>query len=123
VDVAIGLPNALLGVQSPKLVAWAERAEEAWFSVLGTIGRIAHDCHGELIALAAAGATEPIQLITRFGAPPRQAVLGEPSRHAASALGWALPARTGIGGREEDWLALGVKPKSKGQALEECLAT
>ena len=40
-DVGIGLPNALLDVEGPELVVWAQRAEQSGFSVLGTIGRIA----------------------------------------------------------------------------------
>ena len=72
-DIGIGLPNSLIGVEGPELVTWARKAEERGFSVLGTIGRIAYDTHEELIALAAAaGATERIDLMpTVLVAPPR----------------------------------------------------
>lgn len=35
-EVGIGLPNSLLDVEGPELVAWAQRAERRGFSVLGT---------------------------------------------------------------------------------------
>jgi hypothetical protein len=55
-DVGIGLPNALLDVEGPELVAWAQQAEQRGFSLVGTIGRVAYDSHEELIALAGAAA-------------------------------------------------------------------
>ena len=125
-DVGIGLPNSLLDVEGPELVTWARRAEERGFSVLSTIGRIAYGSHEELIALAgAAGATEQIALMpTVLVAPPRQAVLL--AKQAATLQGISngrFRLGLGIGGRDDDWLALGETPKNKGQRLEECIAT
>ena len=87
-DIGIGLPNSLIGVEGPELVTWARKAEERGFSVLGTIGRIAYDTHEELIALAAAaGATERIDLMpTVLVAPPRQAVLESRSCYTFSEM-------------------------------------
>ena len=125
-DVGIGLPNALLDVEGPELVVWAQRAEQRGFSVLGTIGRIAYGSHEELIALAgAAGATERIELMTTvLVAPPRQAVLLAKQAATLQAVsGRRVRLGLGIGGRDDDWLALGEEPKNKGQKLEECIAT
>jgi alkanesulfonate monooxygenase SsuD/methylene tetrahydromethanopterin reductase-like flavin-dependent oxidoreductase (luciferase family) len=125
-DVGIGLPNALLDVEGPELVAWAHRAEQRGFSVLGTIGRMAYGSHEELIALAAAaGATERIELMTTvLVAPPRQAVLLAKQAATLQAMsGGRFRLGLGIGGRDDDWLALGEEPKNKGQKLEECIAT
>src|SRR4051812_28660618 len=64
-DVGIGLPNAVRGAQGPALVEFARRAEDAGFSTLGTIDRIAYPNHESLVALAAAAAaTERIRLLT-----------------------------------------------------------
>ena len=41
-DIGIGLPNAVRGVDRRGIVDWARRAEEAGFSSLGTIDRIAY---------------------------------------------------------------------------------
>jgi len=125
-DVGIGLPNALLDVEGPGLVAWAQRAEQRGFSVLGTIGRVAYDSHEELIALAgAAAATERIELMTTvLVAPPRQAVLLAKQAATLQAIsGGRFRLGLGVGGRDDDWLALGEEPKDKGQKLEGCVAT
>jgi alkanesulfonate monooxygenase SsuD/methylene tetrahydromethanopterin reductase-like flavin-dependent oxidoreductase (luciferase family) len=64
-DVGIGLPNAVRGVERAGIVEWARRAEAAGFSSLGTIDRIAYPNFESLIALAAAAAvTERIRLVT-----------------------------------------------------------
>jgi alkanesulfonate monooxygenase SsuD/methylene tetrahydromethanopterin reductase-like flavin-dependent oxidoreductase (luciferase family) len=55
-DVGIGLPNAIRGVDRSGIVDWARRAEAAGFSSLGTIDRIAYANYESLIALAAAAA-------------------------------------------------------------------
>jgi alkanesulfonate monooxygenase SsuD/methylene tetrahydromethanopterin reductase-like flavin-dependent oxidoreductase (luciferase family) len=125
-DVGIGLPNALLDIEGPELLAWAQRAEQRGFSVLGTIGRIAYGSHEELIALAgAAGATERIELMTTvLVAPPRQAVLlAKQAATLQSVSGGRFRLGLGIGGRDDDWLALGEEPRNKGQKLEQCIAT
>lgn len=125
-DIGIGLPNSLIGVEGPELVAWARRAEDRGFSVLGAIGRIAYDTHEELIALAAAaGATERIDLMpTVLVAPPRQAVLLAKQAATLDAIsGGRFRLGIGLGGRDDDYLALGAEPTGKGDALEEVVAT
>ncbi len=125
-DIGIGLPNSLSGVDGPELVAWARQAEARGFSVLGTIGRIAYDTHEELIALAAAaGATERIELMpTVLVAPPRQDVLLAKQAATLDAVsGGRFRLGIGIGGRDDDYLALGEEPTGKGDALERTIAT
>ena len=125
-DIGIGLPNSLIGVDGPELVAWARQAEARGFSVLGTIGRIAYDTHEELIALAAAaGATESIDLMTTvLVAPPRQAVLLAKQAATLDAIsGGRFRLGIGIGGRDDDYYALGEQPTGKGDALEATIAT
>src|SRR5690349_13644459 len=64
-DVAIGLPNAVLGATGEQLVEWARRAEARGFSSLGSIDRILYENYEPLTALAAAAAvTERIGLCT-----------------------------------------------------------
>src|SRR5262245_37625801 len=64
-EVAIGLPSTIRGVEGAQVVEWARRAEAAGFSSLGTIDRIVYGNYDPLIALAAAAAvTERIRLVT-----------------------------------------------------------
>ncbi|AYY13108.1 LLM class flavin-dependent oxidoreductase [Actinobacteria bacterium YIM 96077] len=120
-DIGIGLPNALLDVRGPELVTWAERSEQAGFSVLGTIGRVVYPSHEELIALAAAaGATSRIGLMTTvLVAPPRQSVLLAKQAATLDAIsGGRFRLGLGIGGRDDDWQVLGVEPRERGTQLE-----
>jgi alkanesulfonate monooxygenase SsuD/methylene tetrahydromethanopterin reductase-like flavin-dependent oxidoreductase (luciferase family) len=125
-DVGIGLPNALLDVRGPELVDWGRRAEDAGFSVLGTIGRIAYSNHDDLIALAAvAGATERIGLMTSVLVPAgRQTVLLAKQAATLSAVSnGRFRLGVGIGGRDDDWTAINAEPRRRGRRLEDLIAT
>jgi alkanesulfonate monooxygenase SsuD/methylene tetrahydromethanopterin reductase-like flavin-dependent oxidoreductase (luciferase family) len=64
-DVGIGLPNTVPGVDRAGIVDWARAAEAAGFASLGTIDRIAYGNYESLTALAAAAAvTERVRLVT-----------------------------------------------------------
>lgn len=64
-EIGIGLPNAVRGVDRAGIVEWAQRAEQAGFSSLGTIDRLVYLNYESLISLAAAAAvTERIRLMT-----------------------------------------------------------
>ena len=47
-DIGIGLPNAVRGVDRRGIVEWARRAEGAGFSSLGTIDRIVYPSYESL---------------------------------------------------------------------------
>lgn len=65
--IGIGLPNPVPRIKGRLLVEWAKRAEEAGFSGLVTIDRIAYPSYDSLTTLtAAAAATERISLMTNI---------------------------------------------------------
>jgi len=125
-EIGIGLPNAILGVRGPELLDWSVEADRLGFSCLGTIGRIAYDSHEELVVLAAAAAvTRRIELMTSvLVAPPRQEVLLAKQAATLDAIsGGRFRLGIGIGGRDDDYLALGMEPEDEGRLLEETIAT
>jgi alkanesulfonate monooxygenase SsuD/methylene tetrahydromethanopterin reductase-like flavin-dependent oxidoreductase (luciferase family) len=64
-DIGIGLPNAVRGVDRRGIVDWARRADEAGFASLGTLDRLVYLNFESLVALGAAAAvTERIRLVT-----------------------------------------------------------
>ena len=52
-DVGIGLPTTIRGVEREPLLDWARRAEARGFSSVGTIDRLVYANYEPLIALAA----------------------------------------------------------------------
>src|SRR5919107_2171958 len=110
-DIGIGLPNAVRGVDRRGIVDWARRAEEAGFSSLGTIDRLAYPNFESLIALAAAAAvTERVRLVTDILlAPTRPArLLAKQAATIDQLSGGRLTLGLAVGGRADDFEAVGV---------------
>jgi alkanesulfonate monooxygenase SsuD/methylene tetrahydromethanopterin reductase-like flavin-dependent oxidoreductase (luciferase family) len=123
--VGIGLPNAVRGVERAGIVDWAQRAEAAGFSSLGTIDRIAFPNYESLIALAAAAAvTERIQLVTDILISPLRtntALLAKQAATIDHLSGGRLVLGLSPGGREDDYTESGVDFHRRGKALDEQL--
>jgi len=124
-DVGIGLPNAVPGVDRAGVVDWARRAEDAGFSSLGTIGRIAYANYEELISLAAAAAvTERIRLTTDVLLLPLRANAALFAKQAAtldSLSNGRLTLGLAPGGREDDYRVSGVDFSERNKTFDRML--
>ena len=116
------LPNAVPGVDRPGIIDWAKRADEAGFSSLGTIDRIAHPNYESPIALAvAAGVTERIRLVTDILIAPLRANAALFAKQAATIdnpSGGRLVLGLAPGGREDDYAVSGVDFHGRGNAFD-----
>jgi alkanesulfonate monooxygenase SsuD/methylene tetrahydromethanopterin reductase-like flavin-dependent oxidoreductase (luciferase family) len=121
-DVGIGLPNAVRGVDRRGTVEWARRAEAAGFSSLGTIDRIVFPSYESLIALTAAAAvTERIRLVTDILIAPLRANTALFAKQTATLNHLSegrLELGLAVGGREDDFEVSGVDFSTRGRAFD-----
>jgi alkanesulfonate monooxygenase SsuD/methylene tetrahydromethanopterin reductase-like flavin-dependent oxidoreductase (luciferase family) len=121
-DVGIGLPNAVQGVDRTGIVDWATQAEQAGFSSLGTIDRLVYPNYESLVALAAAAAvTERARLVTDILIAPLRSNTALFAKQAATidALsGGRLVLGLAPGGRQDDFEVSGVEFQTRGRIFE-----
>src|SRR4051812_18005750 len=120
-DIGIGLPNTVIGVDKRGIVDWARRAEEAGFSTLGTIDRIAYPNYEPLVSLAAAAAvTDRIRLTTDIllGPVRRNAMLAKQAATIDNLSGGRLVLGLAVGGREDDYELAGVDFHERGKLFD-----
>jgi alkanesulfonate monooxygenase SsuD/methylene tetrahydromethanopterin reductase-like flavin-dependent oxidoreductase (luciferase family) len=121
-DIGIGLPNAVRGVDRRGIVDWARRAEQAGFSSLGTLDRIVYPNYESLIALAAAAAvTERIRLATDILIAPLRtntALLAKQAATLDSLSEGRLVLGLAPGGRADDYEASGADFRSRGRDFD-----
>ena len=125
-DIGIGLPNAVRGVDKRGIVDWAQRAERAGFSSVGTIDRIAYPSYESLIALAAASAvTERVRLVTDILLAPLRtntALLAKQAATVDSLSGGRLVLGLAVGGRPDDYEVSDADFSKRGRFFDEQLA-
>jgi alkanesulfonate monooxygenase SsuD/methylene tetrahydromethanopterin reductase-like flavin-dependent oxidoreductase (luciferase family) len=125
-DVGIGLPNTVPKTTGDELTEWARRAEDAGFSTLGTIDRVAYPNLEPMVALAAASAvTERIRLATTILiAPFRQsaAVIAKQAASIQRISDGRMVLGVAVGGRRDDYEAAGADFEGRGETFERQLA-
>jgi len=124
-DVGIGLPNAVRGVDRSGIVDWARAAEQAGFSSLGTIDRLVYPNYESLIALAAAAAvTERIGLLTDILIAPLRSNAALFAKQAATIDALSngrLTLGLAVGGRPDDYEVSGIDFHRRGRIFQQQL--
>lgn len=124
--IGIGLPNQVRNVDPVVIPAWAEQAEQAGFSTLGTVGRIAYPGVMDTVAMAAAaGATSTIGLLSGVLLGPvwPAALLAKEVAGIDGVSGGRLTLGIAIGGREDDFVADGHGVRGRGRRFDHDLET
>jgi alkanesulfonate monooxygenase SsuD/methylene tetrahydromethanopterin reductase-like flavin-dependent oxidoreductase (luciferase family) len=120
-DIGIGLPNAIRGVEGGAILDWARRAEAAGFSSLGTLDRLVYANCDALVTLAAAAAvTERVRLVTDILIAPLRgtAVLAKQAATVDRLSGGRLVLGLAVGGREDDFAAAEADFAGRGRTFE-----
>ena len=121
-DIAIGLPNMVPGVDGKALLEFARRADRRGFSSLGTLDRIAYSGYDALPALAAAAAvTDRIRLATAIlisPLRPNATLLAKEAATIDNMSGGRLTLGVAVGLREDDYEVSGIPFKGRGKVFE-----
>lgn len=118
--IGIGLP-----VADPSLLTeWARRADRGPFSTIALLDRLVYDNPDPLVALSVlAGATTRVRLQTEVLIAPlyRTAVLAKQAATLHVLSGGRFTLGLGIGGRPDDYEAVGLDVRTRGRRLDEQL--
>lgn len=124
--LGIGLPNQVRNVPGTVLPRWAARAEQAGFSTLGTVGRLAYPGIMDSVALsAAAGATTSIGLMSTVLLGPvwPKVLLAKELAGVDAVSGGRLTIGISVGQRGDDFVVDGLGLAGRGERLDETLST
>lgn len=121
-DVGIGLPATVPGVEGRDLIESARRADAAGFSSLGTIDRLVYPNFEPLVALGAAAAvTERIRLATTVLLAPQRintALLAKQAATLDRISDGRLVLGMAPGGRDDDFEAAGGSFTERGRVFD-----
>jgi alkanesulfonate monooxygenase SsuD/methylene tetrahydromethanopterin reductase-like flavin-dependent oxidoreductase (luciferase family) len=124
-NIGIGLPSTIPGVDRESLLESARRAEAAGFSSLGTIDRLVYPNYEPLTSLAAASAvTERIKLATAIVLAPLRANAALLAKQAATLdniSGGRLVLGLAPGSRQDDFEAAGIHFHTRGKQFDSLL--
>ena len=119
-DLGIGLPSTIPGLERSQLLEWARRADDAGFSTLGTIDRVVFGNYETIPTLAAAAAvTTRIRLTTSILIAPFRGngtLLAKQLATVDRLSSGRLVVGIAVGGRKDDFTATGTDFHGRGTA-------
>jgi alkanesulfonate monooxygenase SsuD/methylene tetrahydromethanopterin reductase-like flavin-dependent oxidoreductase (luciferase family) len=124
-EVGVGLPTTTPGADGPAVLEWARQAEAGPFASLGVLDRMVYPSVEPFAALSAAAAvTSRVRLVTMVVIGPlRNTVLLAKQAASLDLLsGGRLTLGLAIGARADDYRAMGVDRRGRGERLGEQLA-
>ncbi|MGJ6967155.1 LLM class flavin-dependent oxidoreductase [Streptosporangium sp. G11] len=121
-DVGVGLPTTVTGVDGRTVLEWARRAEARGLSSLGVLDRLVAGNQEPVVTLAAAAAvTRRIRLATTIliaAYRGRAAVLAKQLATVDELSGGRLTVGVAAGGRADDFAATGEPYERRGRRLD-----
>jgi alkanesulfonate monooxygenase SsuD/methylene tetrahydromethanopterin reductase-like flavin-dependent oxidoreductase (luciferase family) len=121
-DLGIGLPATVPGVDRRSLIDWARNSEQQGFASLGTVDRIVYPNYEPLVSLAAAAAvTERIRLTTAVLLGPLRtnvALLAKEIATIDSLCEGRFVLGIALGARADDYEVSGVELRGRGERLD-----
>lgn len=124
-DIGIGLPGTIAGVEGTALLDWARRAEARGFSTLGVIDRIVYGNYDPLTQLTApAAVTERIRLTTSILIAPlhsNHALFAKQTASLDRVSGGRLVLALAVGVREDDYAESGLDFHRRGAEMDRLL--
>ncbi|WP_236655698.1 LLM class flavin-dependent oxidoreductase [Streptacidiphilus carbonis] len=126
VKIGIGLPNQVRNLNAGVIPAWAALAEQAGFSTVSTVGRLAYPGVMDTVALAAAaGATRTIGLLSTIMLAPAWpgTLFAKEIASIDGVSGGRLTLGIGVGGRADDFLVESSGFADRGRRMDRDLET
>lgn len=124
-EIGVGLPAAIAGVDAEALLEWARRGESRGFSTLGVLDRLVYGNYEPLATLAAAAAvTQRIRLTTSILLGPlhsNHALFAKQAATIDRLANGRLVLGIAVGGREDDFAESGVDFHQRGRELDALL--
>ena len=124
-EVGVGLPSTIGGLDGRQLVEYAARADRLGFSTLAVFDRLVYDNYDSIVALSAAAAvTERIRLATTvLLAPyrPSPVLLAKQLASVDRISCGRLVVGVAAGGRDDDFAASGTNYRDRGRRLDAML--
>jgi alkanesulfonate monooxygenase SsuD/methylene tetrahydromethanopterin reductase-like flavin-dependent oxidoreductase (luciferase family) len=123
-QIGIGLPGTIPGVQGNLIFDWARKADSGPFSSLATLDRLVYPNYESLATLAAvSGVTQRVRLLTSILIAPlhNAGMLAKQAASIDALSGGRLTLGLGVGGREDDFRAAPAPFHERGKLFDEQL--